>query len=117
MKMKCLIVKQPYAGLIVSGEKTLEMRSRHTKIRGEIGIIAKGSGNIIGTVNLIDSIYFNADYKLKSEAGFICHKIPGSEWGLLDKYRYGWQFSDAKKFKTPKPYDHPMGAVIWVNCE
>lgn len=43
---RALIVRQPYADFIVEGQKTLEMRSRHTKIRERVGIIPKGSGLI-----------------------------------------------------------------------
>ena len=33
--MKCLSIKQPYAELIVSGKKTVELRTWNTKFRGE----------------------------------------------------------------------------------
>jgi len=33
--MKCFSLKQPYADLIVFGEKIIELRKRNTKFRGE----------------------------------------------------------------------------------
>ncbi|MBU3905198.1 MAG: ASCH domain-containing protein [Nanoarchaeota archaeon] len=33
--MKALTIKQPYAHLIINGIKTIELRSRNTKFRGE----------------------------------------------------------------------------------
>ena len=33
--MKCLSLKQPYAELLVSGKKTIELRIWNTKFRGE----------------------------------------------------------------------------------
>ena len=33
--MKCLSLKQPYAELVVSGKKTIELRKWNTKFRGE----------------------------------------------------------------------------------
>jgi len=53
---RALIIDEPWISKILSGEKTLEMRSRHTKIRGRIGLIRKGSGLIVGDVWLDDSI-------------------------------------------------------------
>ena len=38
--MKALTVRQPWASLIVHGPKHIETRSKPTKIRGRIGIIA-----------------------------------------------------------------------------
>ena len=35
MIKKCLSLKQPYAELLVSGKKTIELRSWDTKFRGE----------------------------------------------------------------------------------
>ena len=32
--MKCLSLKQPYADLLVSGKKTIELRTWNTKFRG-----------------------------------------------------------------------------------
>ena len=38
--MKCLSIKQPYAELLVSGKKTIELRTWNTKFRGEFLIHA-----------------------------------------------------------------------------
>ncbi len=38
--MKCLSIKQPFAELIVSGKKTIELRTWNTKFRGEFLIHA-----------------------------------------------------------------------------
>jgi hypothetical protein len=35
MIKKCLSLKQPYAELLISGKKTIELRSWDTKFRGE----------------------------------------------------------------------------------
>ena len=35
MIKKCLSLKQPYADLVVSGKKTIELRTWNTKFRGE----------------------------------------------------------------------------------
>ena len=41
---KALSVKQPYAGYIASGEKTIEVRSRPNKYRGKLLICASKDG-------------------------------------------------------------------------
>lgn len=38
--MKCLSVEQPFAELIVQGRRTIEIRTRNTKFRGEFLIHA-----------------------------------------------------------------------------
>jgi ASC-1-like (ASCH) protein len=71
--MKALSLRQPYAELIVSGEKTIELRNWNTKFRGEFLVHAAKkifnddckkfdlnpskitTGKILGKVNLIDT--------------------------------------------------------------
>lgn len=86
---RCLCVKSPYAGRIVDGKKTEEYRSTATRIRGKIGIIESGTGTIIGEAELFD-----------------CTKI--------DDWEFVWHLRNAKRYKKPRPYVHPFGAVIWV---
>lgn len=43
-RFKALSVKQPYAGLIASGKKKIEVRSRPTKYRGQLLICASKDG-------------------------------------------------------------------------
>jgi len=107
---KALIVRIPYAGMIVDGIKTFEMRSTSTKIRGTVGVIEAGTGLIIGEVNIRDSIKFSLEER-KNFQRF--HKV--EDLSLLEKWCWGWFITDAKRYKKPKKYVHPQGAVIWVN--
>lgn len=43
-RYKALSVKQPYAGYIANGEKTIEVRSKSTSYRGELLICASKDG-------------------------------------------------------------------------
>ena len=86
---RCLCVRAPYAGRIVDGKKTEEYRSTATRIRGRIGIIESGSGTVIGDAELYD-----------------CTKT--GEW------EYVWHLRNARRYRKPRPYVHPFGAVIWV---
>lgn len=47
-KFRALSVKQPYAGYIASGEKTIETRSKPTSYRGELLICASKDGRPTG---------------------------------------------------------------------
>lgn len=87
--MRSLIVKQPWAEQIVNGLKSIEYRSRRTHIRGQIGIVAAGTGTIIGEVDLIG--------------------CEGPVNGL-----YHWLLANPVSYKIPKHYHHPPGAQTWV---
>ena len=107
---KGLIVRQPWLDLILSGQKIYEMRSRQTKIRGEIGLIQAGSGLVMGTCKLVNCSFLTPA-QAKECREF--HQIRDDE--LLAKYRYAWHLKDARRFHEPRYYEHPRGAVVWVN--
>lgn len=92
--MRCLIIRAPFAGEIVDGEKPVEFRKRHTRIRERIGIIEAGTGTVIGECDLVDSID-RSDYD--------------------DDYCVGWVCLRPLRYAEPKPYIHPNGAQQWVN--
>ncbi|WP_442951553.1 ASCH domain-containing protein [Paenibacillus sp. GYB004] len=50
---RALIVREPYASMIVTGTKIWEIRGSNTKIRGTVGIIAAGTGTVIGRCDLL----------------------------------------------------------------
>ena len=47
---RLLVVAEPWASLLVGGDKTWELRTTSTNVRGPVGIAAKGTGTIIGRV-------------------------------------------------------------------
>lgn len=93
--MRGLIVREPWASQIVEGQKPVEYRSRPTNIRGRIGIIAGGSGTVIGEVTLTD-----------------CRLPDDAE---PEDYGWEWVLSNPIKYPQPRKYKHPNGAVVWVN--
>lgn len=108
--MRGLIIKQPWADMIVNGEKTWELRKTCTKHRGELFILS--GGKIIGKGNLTD-VYgpFSAQGLSRY---FKKHKANN---GDLLKYSKGkklfiWDIFGAKI--KPIHYEHPKGAVVWV---
>ena len=114
--MDILIVKPKWAELILSGQKTWEIRGSNTNKRGIIGIAESGTGKVYGEVELIDST------PLDLKGFFIgqkWHKLDIAWTELWTRYKtpYAWELRNAKRYDEPKPYNHPKGAVIWVKGE
>ena len=85
-----LIVNQPYADEIMSGEKTVEYRVKklpEDKIFIDIYILSEG--HILGTANFDDCI--------QSDDG-----------------RYEWHIRRVSKLPQPLRYIHPKGARVWI---
>lgn len=112
--MKGLIIKPCWADLILSGEKTVEIRGSNTKIRGTIGIIKSKSGSVFGTVDLYDSVFLTKELYEELRGS---HRVGNSYEELLKIYPkpYGWCFKNTVKYDKPLKYNHKRGCVIWVN--
>jgi hypothetical protein len=114
--LKGLVIDQPWIGKILRGEKTWEMRSRSTSVRGEIALIAKGTGTIVGFARLIDSLTPLTPDEMRSH--FSKHRIP-PEMVSQAGYRWftPWVLADVRPLERAIPYQHPYGAVTWVNLD
>ena len=118
--MKCLSVSQPFADLIISGKKTIELRNWNTKFRGEFLIhsplkirtddakrlkINKKfvTGAIIGKAQLYDVKKYNTvkEIKLDQKFHFASKKFQNKTFGFILK--------DAKSFKIPIPLKGQLG--------
>lgn len=108
---RSLIVRNPWIDLILHGQKTWEMRSRLTNIRGRIGLIWQGSGLIVGECNLVDCLSPISAFETSDYYDF--HRIEDFE--LIVDWPVPWVLEGAKRYDTPIPYIHPRGAVTWVN--
>ena len=104
--MKGLIIDEPWIGLIVSGEKTWEMRSRNIHLRGRIGLIRKGSKTVIGFADLVDCLPNLSSSELR--ANFDKHRVPESEIGESFKWSTAWVLQRARSLQEPIPYRHPL---------
>ncbi len=108
-----LVIRQPWAEMVVRGQKTWEIRGKPTRIRGDIAIIAAGSGSIIGTCRIISvrgplsSNEYALAYTERGEADVDSPEMPYLK-------TYAWVLDQARRLKSPIPYLHPKGAVIWV---
>ncbi len=112
--MKALIIKKPWIDYILDGKKTWEIRGANTKIRGKIELIQSGSGVVVGQVELVDCIQLSPqDYRNSSDK----HCIKEDLDKIPYKKTYAWVLKNPVRYDNPRPYIHPMGAVIWVNLD
>ena len=109
--MKGLIIKEPYIDQILNGKKKWEFRGSNTNIRGKICLIKSGTKKIYGEVNLVNSFEINLEQYnefYKDLYGYTCDKLPY-------KKTYAWVLEKPCLYKKEVPYNHPKGAIIWVN--
>ena len=110
--MRVLKVKEPFASMIVKGEKVWELRRRHTFIRERIGIGV--NGKVIGYVDLYDS-WFAIMRILKQYDKF--HHADQ----FIDSYAKGkkglfvWQLTNPEVEPLPYPYSFSTGS--WCKAE
>ncbi|MGI0007195.1 MAG: ASCH domain-containing protein [Nitrosotalea sp.] len=119
--MKCLSVSQPYADLITSGKKTIELRTWYTKFRGEFLIhapikikdsaceklgIDKSSlrtGVIIGKAEIYDVKSYESIETLKNDH----NKHFATEEFL--RHKYGFLLRKPQALRVPIPYKGRLG--------
>ncbi len=107
-----LIIAPYWLEKILSGEKTLEMRTRRTKIREWIALIESGTGLIMGITKLIDC---NGPMSLELLQKYVsAHCIDYDQQPDLERYNVAWSINYTQKLESPIPYRHQRGAVIWV---
>jgi len=111
--MKALIIKKQWLNLILSGKKIWEIRGSKTKTRDKIELIQSGNGLIIGCCEIIDC--FELSF-LDFQNNINKHQI--NDFNKLPyKKTYTWVINKAQKYETPRKYNHPKGAIIWVNIK
>ncbi|WP_059051397.1 ASCH domain-containing protein [Paenibacillus senegalimassiliensis] len=108
--MDGLIIKPNWADMVLSGIKPWEIRGSRTSKRGTIGIIKSGSGQVCGTVDLVDCIPLHQP-KLTLE-NINKHFVPIN--AIPYHKPWAWVFENPTIYPEPIPYRHPQGAVIWV---
>ena len=118
--MKCLSVSQPFADLIISGKKTIELRKWNTNFRGEFLIhsplkirtedykrlkINKKlvTGAIIGKVELYDVKKYNSTKEVKAD-----QKFHLASKNFHDR-TYGFMLKNSKSFRIPIPWKGQLG--------
>lgn len=114
--MRALIIKQVPLDKILAGTKTWEIWGSRTNIRETIGLIQSRSGTVVGLCELVDCFgpLSAEEFRRNArKAGMVqSHAILGGY-----ENTFAWVLSNARRFKTPVPYKHPGGAVIWVELD
>jgi len=113
--MRGLMIKSPYIEQILYENKTWEIRGSGTKIREKIALIRSGSGLIVGTCNLVDSIGPLTIRQFVSGRKKHLSSVLGLSIASPYENTFAWVLEDAKPLSEPIPYNHPRGAIIWVN--
>ena len=88
---RLLVVAEPWASMLVNREKTWELRTTSTKVRGPVGIAAKGTGTVIGAVELVD---VHGPFTRPEIAPYEHrHRVPASSTSTYSgpKGLYGWE--------------------------
>lgn len=130
--MKVLAIKQPWAQMIATGIKTVEVRSKPSNIRERVAIYAsrtpdnelgKGivrpgmpKGYIIATVEIVGcKQYIQGTDFLEDDVN---HMIPCANLSIHEFVGfYGWKLANVKRLETPMPYKMPKGCVVWASVE
>lgn len=112
-----LVIREPWIGKIVAGTKIWEMRSKPTRTRGPLALIRAGSGLVVGTAELVDSLppLTEADYFSHIDK----HAIPETMRTAVfaSGWVYPWVLADVRSLPAPVPYHHRSGAVTFVRLD
>lgn len=119
--LKCLSVSQPFADLIVSGKKTIELRKWNTNFRGEflihsptkirtqdcqrLGMVV--ASLVVGAIVGKAVLYGVKEYHTKKEwERDRKYHLAGPEFSGS---KFGFMLKSAKKFAIPIPYKGQLG--------
>jgi len=109
-----LVIKKVWLDYILSGQKTLEIRSSQTNKRGPIALIESGSGLIVGVCHLTGSHRIDTPELLIEATHKACIPDKNIITGFY-KNPHAWHIENAYRLTNPVRYSHPKGAVIWVS--
>ncbi|MGI9567049.1 MAG: ASCH domain-containing protein [Nitrosopumilus sp.] len=118
--MKCLSISQPYADLIISGKKTIELRKWNTNFRGEFLIHAPlkirtedskrlkinkkfVTGAIVGKAELYDVKKYTSKKEIRDDKQF--HHAGRN----FQDRTFGFMLKNPKTFKSPIPWKGRLG--------
>ena len=112
-----LVIKEAPLERILDGRKIWEMRPQNTLKRGVIALAKKGSSQIFGLAEIIDSKGPLTDETLLATSHF--HGITQSRLAdpLVKKYRYAWVLTNVRRLPNSVPYHHTRGAQSFVRLD
>lgn len=117
--MKCLSIAQPFAHLVVTGRKKIELRTWNTRFRGEflvhaplkvraadmkrLGVREQPTGAVVGRAEISGVKTYETAAALRRDRRL---HFSNSE---LEGIVYGFVLRRPKKFRTPVPYKGMLG--------
>lgn len=118
--MKCLCISQPFADLVISGKKTIDLRSWNTRFRGEFLVHAPlkirdadskrleinkkfVTGAIVGKAELYQVKIYITQKELEADQKFHFSAQP------LQGKVFGFMLKNATLFKDPIPWKGQLG--------
>jgi hypothetical protein len=116
--MRGLIIDEPWVSLILAGKKTWEMRKSACRVRGQVALIRKGSGQVVGVADIVGSFPALETTEAYTRAEpFHGISVDRQVRAFADGWRTPWVLAKARALSSPVAYRHPLGAVIWVNLD
>jgi hypothetical protein len=116
-----LLMKPYWANQILNYGKDIELRSKNTTKRGRIAL---ASGRmLLGEVTITDSFLLARhsqdgleDIPPDSFSG-LTHRHQVEDVNIISNYKkvWAWELKDPIQYCPPRPFDHPRGAICWVN--
>lgn len=107
-----LVVKAPFAQLIISGAKKWEVRTRNTHLRGRVSIALSGSQTLLGEVTIVGSVRMT----ISMIENYEMHRIKNLEAVPQNDF-WAWVLQHPCPYPVPIPYNHPSGAISWVRLD
>ena len=120
-----LKIRQPWLGKILSKQKTWELRSRPTNIRGSIGLIQVGSGKLVARAELATCIYMghysNGRWIMRSnvpkrsiKGSASKHRCTAKDINQIGYTKlYAWVLRKVVPYKQPR-HVQSNGQVVWT---
>jgi hypothetical protein len=114
---RALIIREPWISLILSGEKTWEMRTSWTSVRGWIALARQGTNSIAGLAYLSDCRQPLS--ALTYDQYFDFHQIPPDQTAhvIERNWMFPWVLSDVVPFSEPIPFQSTPSAVKFVRLD
>ena len=115
--LKALLIRSPWIDMILDGRKTWELRGSRTTVRGTIALAQAGSKHLVGTARLSDVVGPLPPSKLRRATKL--HGLSAADLRRPSRYAktYAWVLTAVRRLQPPIRYQHPSGAVIWVNVQ
>ncbi len=104
-----LIIRQPYADMIIRGRKKREYRNikpPKSKINRNLFLLSEGV--VLGIIKITE---YKAVKRFRSKNHSFAQDRSMS---IKDNPTFIWNIEVIERFEPPKQYSHPIGTQVWV---